>query len=80
MPYIKSVQVDGGREFRGLMELWKGLIDLRDAFYSRYEGPWNAGELSKALECYIKHDNEERCHTAIGVPPHFYAQSLRIAA
>ena len=53
---------------------------LRDAFYSRYGGPWNVGEVSKALECYIKHYNEERCHTAIGVPPHFYAQSLRIAA
>ena len=53
---------------------------LRDAFYSRYGGPWNVGEVSKALEGYIKHDNEERCHTAMGVPPYFYAQNLRIAA
>ena len=53
---------------------------LSDAFYSSYGGPWNAGEVSKALEVYIRHDNEERYHTAIGVPHHFYTQSLRIAA
>ena len=36
-----------------------GMVDrfnrtLRDAFYSRYGGHWNAGEVSKALECYVR--------------------------
>ena len=51
---------------------------LRDAFYSRYGGPWNAGEVSKALEVYIRHYNKERCHTAMGGSPHFYVQSLKV--
>ena len=36
--------------------------------------------LRAGTRCYIRHYNHERCHTAIGVPPHFYAQSLKCAA
>ena len=103
MPELKSVQVDGGSEFRGEFEeaaqdlglkvyvlpartpQLNGVVErfnrtLRDAFYSGYGGPWNVGGVSQALEGYIRHYNEERCHTALGVPPYIYAQSLRLAA
>ena len=89
---ITSVQVDGGSELRGEFEevaeelglkiyvlparrpQLNGMVErlnrtMRGAFYSVYAGEYDPPEI-----------NEGRCHTAIGVPPYFYAQSLKLVA
>ena len=87
--YVKSVQVDEGRNFRGKFEEvakelgvkicvlpagspdLNGMVErlnrtLRDAFYSGDVGSYVSQAINDRLEEFVRYDNEERCHTAIG--------------
>ena len=69
----------GAPELNGVVERLNRT--LRDAFYSGcYVEEYVSQAINERLEEFVRYDNEERCHTASGVPPHFYAQSLKIAA
>ena len=54
--------------------------NVKRCFIVGRTGGYVSHVINEPLEKFVKCDNEERCHAAIGVLPHFYAQSLRIAA